>query len=153
MFLKVVNFRGSPSVSPWNEDQCYVYDHLEPRVMIFECPVVSHRKICYEYIPRTLECLKIEPGIFCKELNDNMDRKSNMHKCRNSTVEFKRRRSQLNKQKISDAARKETKEGRTYESNVLLNLNLSETLRRGQHNIVNYGTLCCSHYRNSSRKI
>ena len=57
--------------------------------MIFECPVVSHRKICYEYIPRTLECLKIEPGIFCKQLNDNIDRKSNMHKCRNSTVEFK----------------------------------------------------------------
>ena len=48
-----------------------------------------------------------------------------MHKCRNSTVEFKRRRSQLNKQ--SDASRKETKEGRTYESNVRLNLNLSET--------------------------
>ena len=120
--------------------------------MIFECPVVSHRKICYEYIPRTLECLKIEPGIFCKELNDNMDRKSNMHKCRNSTVEFKRRRSQLNKQKISDAAWKETKEGRTYESNVLLNLNLSETLRRGQHNIVNYGTLCCSHYKTVQEK-
>ena len=115
---------GSPSVSPWNGGQCYV-DHLEPSVMIFECPVVSHRKICHEYILRTLECLNIEPGICCKEFNDNMDRKSNMHKCRNSTVEFKRRRSQLNKQ--SDASRKETKEGRTYESNVRLNLNLSET--------------------------
>ena len=70
---------------------------------------VSQTNLGYSYIPRTLECLNIEPGIFCREFNCKMDRKSDMHKCRKSPVEFKRRRSQLNKLKISDAARKEAK--------------------------------------------
>ena len=52
-----------------------------------------------------------------------------MHKCRKSSGEFKQRRSQLNKQKISDTARKEAKEGSLYKSNIGLNLNSSETQR------------------------
>ena len=90
---------------------------------------VSQTNLGYSYIPRTLECLNIEPGIFCSEFNCKMDKKSEMHKCRKSSVEFKRRRSQLNKLKISDATRKEAKEGSTYESNIGLNLNSSETQR------------------------
>ena len=53
MFLKVVNFRGSPSVSPWNGDQCYVYDHLDPRVMIFEYPVVSQKNLSRTHPKKT----------------------------------------------------------------------------------------------------
>ena len=90
---------------------------------------VSQTNLGYSYIPRTLECLNIERGIFCSEFNCKMDKKSDMHKCRKSSVEFKRRRSQLNKLKISDAARKEAKEGSTYESNIGLNLNSSKTQR------------------------
>ena len=45
-----------------------------------------------------------------------------MDKNRKSAVTFKRRRSQLNKQNISDTSKKEAKEGTMYQSNIGLNL-------------------------------
>ena len=46
-------------------------------------------------------------------------------KIRKSNANFKRRRSQLNSQKCSQRARKETREGKTYETGIGLNLQLT----------------------------
>ena len=46
-------------------------------------------------------------------------------KIRKSTVDFKHRRSQLNSQKCSQTARKESQEGKTYETGIGLNLKLT----------------------------
>ncbi|XP_020621317.1 uncharacterized protein LOC110058995 [Orbicella faveolata] len=83
---------------------------------------ISQINLDYAYIPHTLEALNIEPGFFCKEFNRIMERKTTMDKNRKSAVIFKRRRSQLNKQKISDTSKKEAKEGTMYQSNIGLNL-------------------------------
>ena len=56
-----------------------------------------------------------------------MDKKSATDKQRKSTVAFKRRRSQLNKHKISETSKKEAKEGTIYESDIGLNLNSTAT--------------------------
>jgi len=56
-----------------------------------------------------------------------MDKKSAMDKRRKSTVAFKRRRSQLNKHKISETSKKEAKAGTMYESGIGLTLNYSAT--------------------------
>ena len=46
-------------------------------------------------------------------------------KIRKSNVDFKRRRSQLNSQKCSQTARKEAREGKTYETGIGLNIQLT----------------------------
>ena len=83
---------------------------------------ISQINLGYAYIPHTLEALNIDPGFFCKEFNQTMERKTAMDKNRKSAVTFKRRRSQLSKQNISDTSRKEAKEGTMYQSNIGLNL-------------------------------
>lgn len=87
---------------------------------------ISQINLGYTYIPHTLEALNIDPGFFCKQFNQKMERKTTMDKNRKSAVTFKRRRSQLNKQNISDTSKKEAKEGTMYQSNIGLNLT-SET--------------------------
>lgn len=88
---------------------------------------ISQINLGYAYIPHTLEALNIDPGFFCKEFNGIMERKTTMDKNRKSAVTFKRRRSQLNKQNISDTSKKEAKEGTMYQSNIGLNLTLETT--------------------------
>lgn len=88
---------------------------------------VSQVNLGYRYIPRTLASLNIEPGFFCVDHNTKMDKKSSIDKQRKSTVAFKRRRSQLNKHKISETSKNEAKEGTMYESGIGLNLNSSAT--------------------------
>ena len=61
-----------------------------------------------------------------------MDKKRALDKQRKSTVAFKRRRSQLNKHKISETSKKEAKEGTMYESGIGLNLNSSATAMDSQ---------------------
>jgi len=61
-----------------------------------------------------------------------MDKKRALDKQRKSTVTFKRRRSQLNKHKISETSKKEAKEGTMYESGIGLNLNSSATAMDSQ---------------------
>ena len=83
---------------------------------------ISQINLGYTYIPHTLEALNIDPGFFCKEFNRTMERKTTMDKNRKSAVTFKRRRSHLSKQNISDTSKKEAKEGTMYQSNIGLNL-------------------------------
>ena len=73
----------------------------------------------------SLESLNIEPGFFCVDYNTKMDKKISMDKQRKLTVAFKKRRSQLDKHKISETSKKEAKEGTMYESGIGLNLNSS----------------------------
>ena len=54
-----------------------------------------------------------------------MDKKTLMVKQRKSTIAFKKRRSQLDKHKISETSKKEAKEGTMYESGIGMNLNSS----------------------------
>ena len=51
-----------------------------------------------------------------------MERRTTMDKNRKSAVTFKRRRSHLSKQNISDISKKEAKEGTMYQSNIGLSL-------------------------------
>lgn len=88
---------------------------------------VSHVNLGYRYIPQTLAALNIEPGFFCLDHTTKMDKKRALDKQRKSTVAFKRRRSQLNKHKITETSKKEAKEGTMYESGIGLNLNSSAT--------------------------
>ncbi|XP_078372624.1 uncharacterized protein LOC144656263 [Oculina patagonica] len=91
---------------------------------------VAQANVGYKYIPQTLEALNIEPGFFCEVHSLKMEKKSSMDKERKSTLPFKIRRWQLNKQKISETSKKEAKEGSMYESGIGLNLDTSETARQ-----------------------
>lgn len=86
---------------------------------------VAQTNLRYGYVSQTLEALNIEPGKYCTEYNERMTTKVVQDKIRKSTVDFKRRRSQLNSQKCSQAARKEAREGKTYETGIGLNLELT----------------------------
>ncbi|XP_068700225.1 uncharacterized protein [Montipora foliosa] len=86
---------------------------------------VAQTNLRYGYVSQTLEALNIEPGKYCTEYNDRMTTKVLQDKIRKSTVDFKRRRSQLNSQKCSQTARKEAREGKTYETGIGLNLELT----------------------------
>ncbi|XP_068732248.1 uncharacterized protein [Montipora capricornis] len=86
---------------------------------------VAQTNLRYGYVSQTLEALNIEPGKYCTEYNDRMTTKVLQDKIRKSTVDFKRRISQLNSQKCSQTARKEAQEGKTYETGIGLNLELT----------------------------
>ena len=58
----------------------------------------------------------------CTEYVTKMDRKSHTAKLRKAKKEAKYRRNQLRRQKYSTIAKSEKKEGKTYESNIGLNL-------------------------------
>ena len=68
---------------------------------------VAQTNLRYGYVNRTLEALNIEPGKYCTEYNGKMTKKVLQDKIRKSTVDFKRRRAQLNSQKCSQTVRKE----------------------------------------------
>lgn len=51
-----------------------------------------------------------------------MDHKATKDKLRKNSVDFKRRRVQLHKQKLKIDGNKESKEGKTYQTNIGLNL-------------------------------
>jgi DNA polymerase III epsilon subunit-like protein len=88
---------------------------------------VAQRNLRYAYVDRTLECLNIEPGIFCTNYNDRMTAKINKEKGRKSTIKFKRRRAQKHLSSNAETSRKEAKEGTTYETGVGLNLNTDKS--------------------------
>jgi len=89
---------------------------------------VAQTNLRYGYVSQTVEALTIEPGKYCTEYNDRMTTKVLRDKIRKSTVAFKGRRSQLNFQKCSQTARKETREGKTYETGIGLNLELTSIM-------------------------
>ena len=89
---------------------------------------VAQTNLRYGYVNRTLAALNIEPGKYCTEYNEKMTKKVLQDKIRKSTVDFKRRRAQLNSQKCSQTARKEAREGKTYETGIGLNLDLTSIM-------------------------
>ena len=82
---------------------------------------MAQSNIGYNYIGKTLEILNIELGSLYERHAKAMD-KVFYDKQRKEKKEFKRRRSQLSKQKTSQTLRKEVSEGVTYESSAGLNL-------------------------------
>lgn len=83
---------------------------------------VAQINLRYEYVNFTLEELNIEPGNFCVIHNQIMTDKVQKDKIRKCNTNFKRRRSQLHSQNCSQTARKESKEGKTYETGIAINL-------------------------------
>ena len=71
------------------------------------------------YISGTLEALNTDHGMFCYKFNEQMTMKVNQDKIRKSTVEFKRQRYQIHANNCSQTARKEAREGTTYETSVV----------------------------------
>ena len=84
---------------------------------------VAQRNLRYAYVDKTLEALNIEPGTFCTNYNKRMTTKVNKDKDRKSTMQFKRQRIQKHLSSSAQTARKEAKEGTTYQTGVGLNLN------------------------------
>ena len=76
----------------------------------------------YQYISQTLESLNIEPGMHCISYIERMDHKSTQDKLRKNSINFKRRRAQLRKQKLNLHGQKQAKEGNTYQSGIGLYL-------------------------------
>ena len=74
------------------------------------------------YPCQTLESLNFEPGIHCISHIEKMDHKATQDKLRKNSIDFKRRRAQLHKQKLNLESRKQSKEGNTYQSGIGLNL-------------------------------
>ncbi|KAJ7336009.1 hypothetical protein OS493_013379 [Desmophyllum pertusum] len=75
-----------------------------------------------EYICQTLREVNIEPGVHCIAYNKVTYMKYSKDKIRKSSISFKKRRSQLHRNKLNSKTRSEAREGTTYETNVGLNL-------------------------------
>ena len=67
---------------------------------------VAQTNLRYGYVNKTLDLLNIEPGHFCEDHTKKMDHKRFLDKIRKSSIDFKRRRSQLHHQNCSETARK-----------------------------------------------
>ena len=83
---------------------------------------ISQVNLGYQYLSQTLESLNIEPGIHCISYIERMDHKATQDKLRKNSINFKRRRAQLHKQKLNLDGKKQAKEGNTYQSGIGLNL-------------------------------
>ena len=86
---------------------------------------VAQRNLRYAYVDRKLEALNIEPGTFCTNYNEKMTTKVKKDKCRKSTIKFKTQRIQKHLSSSAQTARKEAKEGTTYQTGVGLNLDVN----------------------------
>ena len=86
---------------------------------------VAQTNIGYGYVCRTLEASGIGPGLNCTKYAYEMEKKKNRDIQRKKSTSCKQRRNQLHNQRIQGTARKEKREGKTYESNVGLNLEQS----------------------------
>ena len=86
---------------------------------------VAQTNLRYGYISRTLEALNIEPGKFCITFGEKMTSQVLKDKIRKSTLTFKRERANAHRQNCKQTARKEAKEGKTYETGIGLNLGLN----------------------------
>ena len=73
-------------------------------------------------LAKHLKNLNIEPGIHCISYIERMDHKATQDKLRKNSINFKRQRAQLHKQKLNLDGKKQAKEGNTYQSGIGLNL-------------------------------
>ena len=76
----------------------------------------------YGYVCRTIEALGIDLGLTCTRYTLEMEKKKDKDCQRKNSLEFKKRRNQLHTKRIQGIARKEKHEGKTYETNVGLNI-------------------------------
>ena len=87
---------------------------------------VSQTNEGHSYICKTLKEVNIEPGYHCTTYNEAVDAKSSKEKIRKSSIPFKKRRTQLHRDKFSSNVKSEAREGTTYERNVGLNLDATK---------------------------
>jgi DNA polymerase III epsilon subunit-like protein len=85
---------------------------------------VAQTNIGYSYVCRTLEALGIDPGSNCTNYTCEMEKKKNNDVKRKNKISFKQRRNQLHNQRIQGTARKEKQEGKTYETNIGMSLEM-----------------------------
>ena len=78
-----------------------------------------------DYISQTLREVNIQPGDHCIAHNKATDQKYLKDKIRKSSTLFKKRRSQLHRDKLSANSRSEAREGTTYQTSVGLNLDIT----------------------------
>ena len=76
------------------------------------------------YICQTLKEVNIEPGDYRIAHNNMADQKCSTDKIRKSSTQFKKRRSQLHRDKSSSNNRNEAREDVTYQTSVGLNLDI-----------------------------
>ncbi|XP_078380315.1 uncharacterized protein LOC144663289 [Oculina patagonica] len=79
-----------------------------------------------DYVCQTLREVSVEPGDHCIAHNKAEDQKYLKDKIRKSSTSFKKRRSQLHRDKLSANSRSEAREGTTYQTSVGLNLDITE---------------------------
>ena len=100
---------------------------------------ISQVNLGYQYISQTLESLNIEPGIHCIGYIERMDHKATQDKLRKNSINFKRQRAQLHKQKLNLDGKKQAKEGSTYQSGIGLNLDPNNSTKLIQEfDIINF---------------
>ncbi|XP_068756051.1 uncharacterized protein [Montipora capricornis] len=88
---------------------------------------ISQKNEGQNYVCQTLEKMNIVPGIHCKKYCDEIDHKSLKEKIRKSSIGYKKRRSQLRNKNLSSNAKKEEKEGTTYQTGIGLNLDPTQS--------------------------
>ena len=86
---------------------------------------VAQTNAGYGYVCSILEALGIDPGLNCTRYTLQKEKKKKKDCQRKSTIEFKKRRNQLHSNRIHGTARKEKQEGKTYETNIGLNIDLA----------------------------
>ena len=96
---------------------------------------ISQINLGYQYISNTLNSLNIEPGKYCLDHTKKMDHKAKQDKERKTNPNYKRRRAQLHNQKIKNDGNKEAKEGKTYQSDIGLNLDPNSPSSQVAHEI------------------
>ena len=88
---------------------------------------ISQKNQEQNYVCQTLEEINIVPGVYCKKYCEVTDQKLLKEKIRKSSIGYKNRRSQLKNKNLSSNAKKEEKEGTTYQTGIGLNLNLTDS--------------------------
>ena len=86
---------------------------------------IAQTNLRYGYVSRTLEALSIEPGNFCLKYGQKMTNQFSKDKIQKSSLDFKWGRANSHRQNCSQTARKEAREGKTYETGIGLNLDLN----------------------------
>ena len=77
---------------------------------------VAQTNLPYSYVSRTLEAINTEPGNVCLKYGRKMTDQVNNGKIRKSSLDFKRGRANSHRQNCSQTARKEAREGKTYDN-------------------------------------
>ena len=88
---------------------------------------ISQKNEGQNYMCQTLEEINIVPGVHCKKYCEKTDQKSLKDKIRKSSICYKKRRSQLKGKTLSSNAKKEEKEGTTYQTGIGHNLDLTKS--------------------------